>query len=53
MRDGFNTPGDLGPPLNGFLTVLEEYDYETENPTKEEIARTVWANFIVKRVPTE
>lgn len=50
---GFITPDDLLWPLNGFLTVLEEYDYETENPDKEEISRTVWENFIVKKVPVE
>lgn len=49
---GFITPDDLIEPLNGFLTVLDQYDYETENPTKEEISRTVWANFIVKKVPS-
>lgn len=49
---GFITPDDLIEPLNGFLTVLDQYDYETENPTKEDISRTVWANFIVKKVPS-
>ena len=44
-EQGFITPGDL------VLTVLDKYDYETENPTREEISRTVWANFIVKEVP--
>ncbi|MDQ0996060.1 hypothetical protein QFZ34_001237 [Phyllobacterium ifriqiyense] len=47
---GFITPGDLWPPLNGFLIVLEEHDDETENPSKE-ISITVWTNFIVIRFP--
>lgn len=50
---GFITPDDLMPPLNGFLTVLDKYNYETENPTKEDISHTVWANFIVKQVPSD
>jgi hypothetical protein len=40
-ESGFRKPDDLEPPHRGFLTLLE--DYETENPTMEEVSRSVWA----------
>jgi hypothetical protein len=45
-ESGFRKPEDLKSPHSGFLTLLE--DYESENPTIEEISRSVWANLAVR-----
>lgn len=46
---GFRAPEDIEPPHRAFLTLLEEF--ETENPTEDEISRSPWAHRIVIRVP--
>ncbi len=43
-------PETRGPfPHGGFLTLLEDYD--TEDPTMEEISRSVWADLAL--LPSE
>lgn len=46
-ESGFRRPEDLKSPHGGFLTLLE--DYETENPTMEEISSSVWVDLAVRR----
>lgn len=45
---GFRAPEDIEHPHRAFLTLLEEF--ETENPTEDEISRSPWAHRIVIRV---
>jgi len=45
---GFRAPEDLEVPRRTFLTLLE--DFETENPTEDEISRSPWAGRIVMQV---
>ncbi|MBB4483133.1 hypothetical protein [Rhizobium etli] len=45
-ESGFRKPEDLKSPHGWFLTLLE--DYETENPSMEEISRSVWAGLVVR-----
>jgi hypothetical protein len=43
---GFRKPEDVMQPHRAFLTLLEEY--ETVNPTEDEISQSSWAPHVVK-----
>ncbi|WP_411034589.1 hypothetical protein [Shinella sp. BYT-45] len=50
---GYRSPGDIGFPDRGFLTLTEDYD--TDDPTREEISRSEWARATIwsETVPDE